>query len=731
MSDDLSFLRKPNTKERENSDADAAIASLFSMPNVTRTPTTAAATTAAPPPITATAGVSTPRTRPPGWAPPTRTPISMIRTPTTVNVTTLGLPTCTGAISKNNPPITATAGAAAYVPITSLASLSTATTTSTLAGGTWNMNPGSNPTAAQQWAAQSGLYNILNPTTTSNVPTPGPLSGLGAAGGAAGALGGMGGTLGAGALGGLPLPTLPNTPPNPPGPVDPFGRDFGPATATLNTQNDILMGADIINWRNCQPATELEFLLTKQALLNAGAAYQFTQHDVLMRIRSELANITGNQWASAISTMQQRTMSQTKRQSSILGQKTKLLVACPTLGNNHYTNAALKSLQLGLQKRKLYGNATDVLDFSIVLLPIKQTIETFGFNQGAAYLLSKEAFGGALASFLSSCNATNLPYEAFWRGIQGTLIASRSPSAILSMITRLKSTKPNNLVECFNSIFSLNTLYCNITDASEEETFRSTRQIFFEILRSFYQPYQSQILQEDGIQMSLLKEECERLLRLNLNPMDATRQYHPVLGILTIVQRVIGLDGVSNRPSAGGHQRLGAHPRPGVNQGQGYQGEPQYRFRRPDNKFPINQVEADAASTRADSPRETPVLPDDQDEVAEPETEEERGMLDYYTSLQEELEKIEIMAVEKKFKSFPSKFSKRQGNDDTCFICKKVGHWKNECPEKMSIKPMYSTRKPKFESRPPHAETLTTDVGLASDLTVGDLGNFTGNYESA
>ena len=60
MSDDLSLLRKPNPKKQENSDIDAAIASLFSMPNVTRSPTTAAATTAAPPPIKNRVG---------GWAP--------------------------------------------------------------------------------------------------------------------------------------------------------------------------------------------------------------------------------------------------------------------------------------------------------------------------------------------------------------------------------------------------------------------------------------------------------------------------------------------------------------------------------------------------------------------------------------------------------------------------------------------------------------------------------------
>ncbi len=179
MTDDLSFLRKRDkAQDQENSDADAALASLFSMPNVTRSPTPAAATTAAPPPITATAGVSTPRGHPPGWTPPTRTPLTHTATPTTITVTTLSLPTCTGAIRKNNPPITATAGAAAT---TSFMSLSTATTTSTVSGlGGLGRYPGPMQAAmAQQWAAQSGLYNVTNPTTTSNTATPGPYMGLG------------------------------------------------------------------------------------------------------------------------------------------------------------------------------------------------------------------------------------------------------------------------------------------------------------------------------------------------------------------------------------------------------------------------------------------------------------------------------------------------------------------------------------------------------------------------
>ncbi len=509
------------------------------------------------------------------------------------------------------------------------------------------------------------------------------------------------------------------------GHVDPFGRDFGPDTATLNLQNDIMMGGEIVDWRNCRPATELEFLLTKQALLNAGANYPYTQPDVMTRIRTELANITGNQWASAIGAMQQRTMSQTKLQSSILGQKAKLLVQCPTLGNNPYSNAALKSLQLGLQKRKLSGSNLDVLNFAMILDPLKQTIETFGFNTGAAYLLSKEAFTGALASFLGSCSSANLPYEAFWTGVQGTLIASRSPAAILSMISKLKATKPHNLIDCFNSIFSLTQLYCNITDTSEEETFRTTRQSYFEVLRSHYPTYQAIIRQEDAIQMSLLKEECERLMRLNLDPRQGTRLYHPVLGILTIVQKVIGLDGMTRNAGPAGQLRPSGFPRPAG--GQGQYGEPQYRFKRPE-RFPANQVEVDAASNRADSPTEPAHMPDVMEEPSLPENEEERGMLDYYNSLHAELEKIEIMAVEKKFKSFPSKFPKKMGpsKDDTCFECGKTGHWKNECPEAASMKPTFGTRKPRYGPRPPPNETLAASVVHTSEMTVGDLGDMVG-----
>ncbi len=146
MADDLSFLRKRDkSQDQEESDADGALASLFSIPNVTRSPTMAAATLASPSAITVTAGVTTPRGYPPGWTPATFSPLTQTPTPTTVTITMFDLPNCTGVIHKNVMPITADACESAT---TSFMSHSTATITSTMSrfGEPWTL-PGNDGSA--------------------------------------------------------------------------------------------------------------------------------------------------------------------------------------------------------------------------------------------------------------------------------------------------------------------------------------------------------------------------------------------------------------------------------------------------------------------------------------------------------------------------------------------------------------------------------------------------------
>lgn len=348
--------------------------------------------------------------------------------------------------------------------------------------------------------------------------------------------------------------------------VSPFGQVYNQWTPTLRSENEIRAGGEIINWFMHRPSTELEMLLTKQQLIQSGLAYPLIHDDVRTRLIYELNHITSNQWQSAVTSfanvLQDRSVLANKKDSSILHNNVKIIVEFPTMGNNPFSGSSIKILQTALQKRRLNGSGTDPLDYSPILQALKRVIEQFGLSESAAYLISKEVFGGQLGLFLDSCSASGMPYSTFWTSIQGTLASTRSPAAILAMLARIKASKPQNLMETLNSIFQLTRLHCAITHMTNEETFRATRSSFFEVLSSHYPEYCALVKQEDSLNMQLLKRECERLVRLGQDPMGGLTVYHPVLGLQQCCLFIIGTECQRGGPIQQGRRDLGGYQHP-------------------------------------------------------------------------------------------------------------------------------------------------------------------------
>ena len=757
--DDLSFLRSDPQNQltgrgQVEGEADATLSTLFIgtriMP-IHRTPRGQRPPTPPRPPHQPPGTFTPPvRTPPPTMAAATSAATATATTVTatiTIAATTSIAATYTGTVPKVAVPTIVTATKtvpSVTVPGGAAGGVTTAVTTPTPFPSTLLFSSTvSSPSPYGYPVGATGGHSAFSP--------PGGTGGsLGAAGGAgaggAGGPGGLGGPgggggaggAGAGGTGGNPYgPSFPVPGPSPSiyqsqtysGPIDPFGRNYGPGVPTLHRQGSIIATGEIIDWKGYQPATELEFLMIKQQLLQTAMFYPYIEDEVRERIGAETAMTTANQFQSAISgygnMLQDKATTANKLDSSILQQNVRLLVEPPVIGTHAFSSSAIKSLQTGLQKKKLGGGLNDPLDYTSVLLPLKNTIETFGLTEAAAYLLSKEAFYGGLSNFLDSCCSASLPFHVFWRSIQGTLTSARSPAAILAMIARLKATKPINVVECLNTIFQLTRLHCNITNASLEETFRITRRSYFELLRSHYPAYHTAVCQEDTLQMQLVKREAERLRRQGRDPIEATRIYHPVLGVQQIVLHVLGKE-VNTAHS--GPRRFG-------NPGQDGQGDPQYRFKRPDFRAQ-HAIELDAASMRANSPTELGNEVDEVEVDVNAASPEEKDMLEYYSSLQNEMEKLEILAADRKFKSITRMFPRSNTSkvaeagstvkSDNCFNCGEQGHWRKDCPKPQVYKPQVGRFQ--LPRSPARVSAIEIAAMEGSDLTLLDLENFEPEY---
>ncbi len=517
-----------------------------------------------------------------------------------------------------------------------------------------------------------------------------------------------------------PPPVQPAPQQNPPGQlVSPFGLFYNDATPTLHTEAHIQAGGDIINWRMHRPSTELELLLTKQQLLQSGLNYPNVHPDVKNRLSIEMTSISSNQWMSAVggfaTMLQDKTDTASKIDQSILRQSLKVLVECPTLGNNNFSGSAIKTLQTGLQRKRLSGDSSDPLDFSGPLQVLKNTIQQFGLNESAAFLISKEVFSGQLGNFLDSCASSGMPYKTFWDGIQGTLSSTRSPAAILNMINRLKAVKPTYLMQTLNSIYQLHRLHCNITHAGDEDTFRSVRASYFELLRSHYPSYHPIIKQEDALNMKLLRRETERLHRMGLNTLQALATYHPIMSLQQVILYCIGTE-------------INKQPTQNFQNFQNFQKRPQNppgnfdsfgKYRNPVNDV---EVEIDMVSSRASSP-ELDSQDADNELVRIPASSEEQNLLEHYNALQAEISQLESLAVEKKFKSFPlfkkkdtSRDNKPQ-NERGCFRCGDLSHFIADCPEKP--KRPKSARNQMF--KPKLKDEVSPADFMPGDFTVQDL----------
>ncbi len=684
---------------------------------------------------------STPRAnappRPPGLSPGIRVPLS----------TAASVVTCTGTISKNIFGSLSTA-------VTTVPTASTYQSVAGAAGGTNTSTASSSVSALQaQLLAQQQMQNVSLPSATNPqlgslasgayVPPPyfmpfgaqsqstafGSLGtaptftfGMPSATYQPGSIfGGSGGInqpsaaappgAGLGGTGGIIQPPPVQAPPG--NLVSPFGQFFNDMTPTLHTEQAILAGGDIINWYNYRPSTELEMLLTKQQLLQSGINYPNVHNDVKQRLSIELTAMSANQWGSAVgrfaTMLQDKTDLATKLDQSILRQSMKVLVEPPVLGVNTFSGSAVKSLQTGLQRKRLCGDQSDPLDFSCVLQTVKNTIEQFGLNRSSAFLISKEAFGGMLAHFLDSCSVAGMPFETFWCGIQGTLSSTRSPAAILNLINRLKSVRPNYLMQTLNSIFQLHRLHSNITHAGEDESFRSIRSSYFELIQSHFPAYHAMIRQEDQLNLKLLRREAERLQRLGLDPMQSLRVYHPVLSLQQVILYCVGSEINKQSSHTAQNQRRPQHP-----PGGGFDA-----FGRMRNPVMEADVEVETASTRANSP-EVETFEEESDLA--PISSDEQSLLEHYNALHEELNHLENLAVEKKFRSFP--FHKKDNakmptnnEDRKCFHCNSPSHLVAQCPDKP--KKRKSFQKPRFNTAP-KPEAAAADLA-AGDLTLQDL----------
>ena len=752
MEDDLSFLRNPGAGAAGapgGDPSDAALSALFtgptmpiqhSPPATTAPPVTlpigtlagAAGLPPGPPvPTSAAAGVRSPQRppqqRPPGWISTPRTPL---------------IPTCTGAVPKvttvalpitmpTSAVITTTAGLGGLATTAPSMALGAATVTAPYTGisgaaatvqapstgmGTLGALGYPAPHAGPPSTIPIGFGPTFNPSAmagaSSYVPSAAPPMGMQSYGLTGFGLGGAAGAAGPSPYGSVhaPPPPAPGAVPIPMGATfDPFGANFGPLHPTLNSQAIIAGGGPLIDWKGLQPATNFELLLMKQQLLHGGLAYPHAAPEVKEAIGRELTRMTANQWPQAVrefaEQIHDKSTIASRAQSSILANNMHLLITPPTLGNNAFSGSAIKSVQTGLQRRKLSGQASDPLDYSGIMGVLKNAIEQFGLNSQAAYLLAKEAFAGSLNNFLDSCASTGLPFTSFWIGIQGLLASTRSPAALLSMIGRIKSTKPSNIMEALNSLFQLHKLHANITHASVEDAFRATRSSYFEILRGHYPEYYTAVKQEDSLQMDLLRKKAEVIRRAGGSPMDAVSLYHPVLGIQQVVLYVLGNE-VSRQAMA--QPRFGAG-------GRGNFHGADNRFRRPDPRN-AHIDELDMLSTRANSPTE--VEQPDAAELTPVDEDEEKALADYeYHKAM--VEQFEAMALDKKFKSFPKKTppvrdGSSQGNDE-CYNCHRQGHWAKDCPEPPRRRPGFGGRRGPgnpLQANPTEFESLPTELTL-------------------
>lgn len=499
---------------------------------------------------------------------------------------------------------------------------------------------------------------------------------------------------------------------------DPFGANQPPGIPRLNRQDQIAAGAEVVDLNGLVPQNELEDIFAKQPLLIAAMTYPQVMAEVRYRVSAEFTQINLRLPAALAGFQAQvsnNAVQAQRAQSSLLAKNAQVLVDPPILGQQTYSSHAIKYLEVGLQGKRLSGISEDALDYTSVLIPLRNVITEYQFSNGAAYTLAKRAFGGYYRTYLESCENSRASFGQFWSGIQRTLSASRSPAALLSMISLLKSKRPTNIMETFNRLHMLHRLHSNISGESEVEAMKHTRASYIEILRSHYSTYHALIKQEDDLQMSMLENEMGPYLQAGLDPTPAFASYHPVVGFLQIVLYVLGNEvavGMAHPPAP--VPPGPAHPPPARPPMRAGGGEWHNRFPRQGN-YPVHEVDADSAHAPNEVGHEPETVPDY--DV----TEEEAAFLRHWQRVEAESQEVEASPAEKRFKPFPTKLPARTrqpatrtqagAGGDKCFGCGSQSHWLRDCPSRPT------GRSPQGAPPPaPDVAAFTTEDGV---LTVG------------
>jgi hypothetical protein len=495
---------------------------------------------------------------------------------------------------------------------------------------------------------------------------------------------------------------------------DPFGIYYNESTPTLFSQQEILNNVGIVNFHSHRPTSELELLLTTQSLIQVGLNYPYIVPEVKARLLQELSRMTSNQWTSAVSGLANRIGSSAvtmQRPETSIVANLRPLIDAPVCGTNSLSSGAIRSLQVALQRNYLTGGGSDVINYLPLLVSLRTCIEQFSLDERSAYILSRELFKGSLGHFLSAAFTGGLSYGSFFRSVQNTLASTRRPSSILSLIARLKAVKPTNIVITLNELYQTMNLYGHICNISQEETTRSTRAAFFEVLHGHFPQYYFSCVREDSAMMSQLSQEVERRQRLGLEVNSAQELYHPILSLISVIQYVLAGDAVSRQTSSsaqgGGHGFVGGEAR-----------QPRHQ------RHHVNNADLDEVSMHVNVDGE--VAAAKVDDAGEGDIcEDEDGIVSMYNSLLSQLDNLESLASEKKYSSYPTMVQARygrqgQGGNNTagigkgqCFRCGSDQHFIAACHHKPNYK--------KSSNNGQRSNTETAISEMATHMTIDQL----------